>query len=847
MIKLNHAISLSALSLLTLTAVSCQDEDLGYTSDQIAYRANFEKTFGKVSDIPTWDFSSYNLARLGLAGGPSYVGNTRAGGTNYSGSVPGAIPASGIILDTYPTDVDKETAGDGKEFYPVEANTLSWLNENLKESATDPLNVTKGLPFVLAKPTDNFAIIPIYQGHSGMSWDLHLVDATTKNDYTIWTKSQGLRYQVDFNDNPAIDVALDEIYKQTQIWDKDTEQEQNFGSQETFIPLSYLFKAYDESFGAIEVSCQMPNNGDKGAWFKGWFVKGGYNSSTNQFEINEVLFKNNNGDPIDFNYPYQDGESYIFKHTFTADEAKKMSAAAKEDKLFFAVWDNKGWHTVGAECFFGSNESHRGTFHVKTTDGNSHKSWIYLDGVISHEVGHTIGQSVVQGQPINIDKSKINGDFFLYLKITKEDSWHDDYDKKDACQRSDEGMMVALPITGTKAPTNLGSNEYMIIGCEDVHTTASDWDVNDIVFLMVGESTLPRVKETLVKKRYMIEDLGSTFDFDFNDIVVDVTQTQTKLPNGTKETPVTTATLKHLCGTIPFRIKIGNTFLGNNNGKNGIFNGCNENDSYYGCDPAAKHYEEYKTAINCVIDGWDPEENNIIVTTWPNKNTSDTGWKDEGESGFLGEYPESSSTFTFPTNGSYPYIIATDQDVEWMPESVNVPVRWFDLWPDEYYDHTGENKPEQPQQPQHPETNEEYGTEINYRADGEYGADVFIGKILGGKESITLTFVPQNGNTFSFKGCIGGSYPVDGSKWGQTNDSFDVNCTDGKTAIEVTLSLNDKQSTNIVSEYGIGSTYDAKLVLWNDEYNEIYIGGDKVTNTTIDRYFVNSKIKVYYK
>ena len=103
MINHSYAIYFSALCFLSL-AVSCQDEELGYTADQIAYRTNFEKAFGKISDVPTWDFSSYNLARLGLQGGPT-VGMTRAGGfTNpgYTG-ITDATPAqnNNYILAIY--------------------------------------------------------------------------------------------------------------------------------------------------------------------------------------------------------------------------------------------------------------------------------------------------------------------------------------------------------------------------------------------------------------------------------------------------------------------------------------------------------------------------------------------------------------------------------------------------------------------------------------------------------------------------------------------------------------------------------------------------------------------------
>ena len=78
----SRILSLAAglIASVPLFLSSCQDEDYGYTSEQIAYRTNFEKKFGKIKDIQTFDMSSYNLNRLGLQGGPKYSGQTRAAG-----------------------------------------------------------------------------------------------------------------------------------------------------------------------------------------------------------------------------------------------------------------------------------------------------------------------------------------------------------------------------------------------------------------------------------------------------------------------------------------------------------------------------------------------------------------------------------------------------------------------------------------------------------------------------------------------------------------------------------------------------------------------------------------------
>lgn len=830
---------------------SCQDEDFGYTSDQIAYRTNFEKTFGKVSDIPTWDFSSYNLARLGLAGGPGASGMTRASYSNpgYTGRTD-ATPASDnsyiLASNQAPTGLGLDAMTD--DYYKVEPGTLSWLDTNLKEGEQDPLNVTKGQSFVLGKPTDNFAIIPIYQGHAGMCWDLHLVDKGTNTDYTIWSKSQGIQYFVDFNDNVLIEVRHDDIVEYDHTNHKDVISFNDI-----------YFEDYDCD-GDLELTITLPANRN----LKGKFEN---NNGDILWEINTLpdgcsvsSYTNSSGNTeYEYFFNNKDNSSAkAFTLKFSKDNEKSW-IQAKGIKFWVhenhVTWNDHDYY----KCYFKYYEdiSNRILVNVKYNK----TKWVDLETSnnhgkeLSNEAGHTVKRHAVQAKPIVIDKSKITGDFYLYLKITQEDPDNggaSGYGVEGSCQRSDEHMMVALPCT---QPTNIGRNEYMIIGCEDSNTALSDWDVNDIVFLCVGQGSLPKVQEVVAAKRYMIEDLGSTFDFDFNDIVVDVTQYRYKNylgnyldnsgdysiapSNVANAKTITKASLKHLCGTIPFKIQIGSTILGT-----GKYDGCNEgcDPEGDGCDPTT-HGNIYKEAFDCEIEGWDPAANNIAVTTWP-KQAGTTGWNDNGNDNYLGTHPDGGSSFSFPTKGQFPYIIACDQTVMWMKESVNVPRSWFSTWPTEYPNNPGiHNQGTNPE----PEP-EAYGTEINFTADGRYGANVTLGKILSDKTSITLTFVPQNNNTFSFKGCIGGSYLSDEDWiWQQTSQSINVNCSDGSSAVEVTLNLNNEAGDNIVRTYGIGSTYDATLALWSDVNNEIYIGGTKVTKDNITDNFVNSKIKVYYK
>lgn len=197
------------------------------------------------------------------------------------------------------------------------------------------------------------------------------------------------------------------------------------------------------------------------------------------------------------------------------------------------------------------------------------------------------------------------------------------------------------------------------IGMEDRYDY--DFDYNDMVMVMVGNpDTPPTIKiendnydvTTNITKRYMIEDLGATDDFDFNDIVVDVTENTTVKHRVTYELNAAgervklvkdivyatdkkqKATIRHLGGILPFTLKVGNTAFDEMEGQ---------------LDKDVK--------IEKNISGWNPETNNISISV-KQKN---------------GAFFE----IKFPKAGDVPMIIAVEPTQEWMPERRCVPESWF--------------------------------------------------------------------------------------------------------------------------------------------------------------------------
>ena len=211
------------------------------------------------------------------------------------------------------------------------------------------------------------------------------------------------------------------------------------------------------------------------------------------------------------------------------------------------------------------------------------------------------------------------------------------------------------------------------IGIEDIAEGLSydrtDNDFNDLVLAVIGNPDVPQEKiieedqyevETCVPKRYMIEDLGSIGDFDFNDIVVDVEDytvethkvtyengiIKTDKVESTKSAP-SKAVIRALGGTIDFELKIGNTTWKKSESEYVVTTMYNTQGTI--------DYD--KVLAEFEVSGWVASDNNISVTV-----TEKSG---------------NVYTITFPKKGTAPMIIAVDPTQKWMGERKSVPSSWF--------------------------------------------------------------------------------------------------------------------------------------------------------------------------
>lgn len=228
-----------------------------------------------------------------------------------------------------------------------------------------------------------------------------------------------------------------------------------------------------------------------------------------------------------------------------------------------------------------------------------------------------------------------------------------------------DNMMLSLE--NAQKPQSISvDNDVTIIGCED-NETGSDKDYEDLVFMIYGHPVPPteRVEEveTAKTKRYFMEDLGSTDDFDFNDVVVDV-QTERKkityiykgdtdeLVSKTETSLPDQAIVRAAGGTMDFTLTIGSTTWTKSEH---LAFGNMWNTGWGG---TAINY----TAVLDVpftVEDFDAARNNITVSVVGNGGSGDV------------------KTITFPKAGEAPMILAVDPTTNWMNERVSIPKAWF--------------------------------------------------------------------------------------------------------------------------------------------------------------------------
>lgn len=323
---------------------------------------------------------------------------------------------------------------------------------------------------------------------------------------------------------------------------------------------------------------------------------------------------------------------------------EKSNSEIQKGDIQIKDGDSDEWHNL-----HGGGQSWENWNSLYNTDGSD--KWL-ADG--SQNI-----VTAVRSIPYTFHDFPVGANMYFYLDVTVSGSgdWDGKYHEMNnvgAHESSLKGQMLALQ--NVPRPANIAEdNEVMIIGCEDADLKDSDWDCNDVVFLVYGKTVPKPIKieegdeiEEVKTVRYMIEDLGATDDFDFNDIVVDVTEIRTIYPtytNGvvTKWTETgkrQEAVIRHLGGRLPFILKIGNK------------------------EYAAGGQDTFQTSPDLKLDD---------VTGW-------TGLSGVHNINIQVQQKDNQGVYNnvkFPRAGEAPMIIAVDPSQAWMSERQSVPESWF--------------------------------------------------------------------------------------------------------------------------------------------------------------------------
>lgn len=658
--------TLLPLLALGMVATSCQDEDFGFTKQDVfnsAYSRTVQNLFGNVAPDQSWDFTSSATTRAT----EDYVSIcTTVGDDLYNALYP------------------------GQKYYTIKTSTVNWFRENLEEGVRHDGD---RFSFKIRK-NEQFEILPVYVGWSVLCTELHMVidqgGNSTPEDILLFKK------------NPLHTDAdnYDEGYKvcedgPTIIQKRDycpTCRGCGWHSNKKCTVCGG--KGVIKNSNGAWINCDACKA--HGYWCETCQGLGFVGAADGEFACtlcdangNSVCLEcAGDGRTVqggDTNCPYCHRSKIrpctVCNGTKKANACPNctpekchqdwrwMSGVAECKDGHIVIRDNVIENYHGGDFWY--NVSNPWDINTRATK-NGYQSGDHAAVRFSNFSHSMDAYEELRATSYIVDANKMNlpegTEIWFYLKVTNGD------EKTPTgtvlTSHSDRMMLVDMP-----TPDNINPNyTCKIIGIDDSFN--SDSDHNDILFMVVSNEE-PEIiiyedeEVKTIKKRYLCEDLGSAFDLDFNDIVVDVTQTtkrpykiNTETGDITWDPAIITqeATVKHLCGTLPIQVQVGEYVFGRvtDPTDNDLTKLQLEGDATALASTKVAEQGKSNTANNCPdvtaqITGWKPDKNNVTVKVWMNGldgTSKDDVWISE-----------------FPTPGSKtPYIIAVDQDFQWMPE-----------------------------------------------------------------------------------------------------------------------------------------------------------------------------------
>lgn len=233
-----------------------------------------------------------------------------------------------------------------------------------------------------------------------------------------------------------------------------------------------------------------------------------------------------------------------------------------------------------------------------------------------------------------------SGNWYAYYTSTTDLNTKNNYNPVTTVR---EFKITAATNTGDKV-----ERTYWGFDCDGAENGLVD------LICLVDDYTIPNP----IIKRYMIEDLGTTDDTDFNDIVVDFKDDQLGHQ---------TATIRAMGGTLDFTLNVADSPVWTKSVNGPTLTPAVNVEDMVNTNPNDISFS--KELAKFSISGWNPDENNISVTVTYKDETSKTG--------------KTLYTIPFPKVGQVPMMFATDPSVNWMIERYDFPKWWLEVHSEE--------------------------------------------------------------------------------------------------------------------------------------------------------------------
>lgn len=574
--KLINSLVYALLSMTTLAILaSCQDEDFGYTTEEVragVYDRNFIKHYGDINPNQSWDFSAFGLIdRIAAARkAAEEAGMTR--GTGDFDSDSWCPKETSVTIDGQTITATKTAPNSFTESHDL----IQWVKKRLMEGDYR-LNKGDGKTnkeefsqrFSMIATEKSFQLMPIFQGIDNTIWDLHAVVEWTddaqkyqKADIVLWRKSEGMNMK---GERPNLLGESIQDY------------------------VSDLQSGLNDGFSSVANL-----------------------SSASSSKVNP---------------------NYDVRY-----ETTRLAADIKTQSVTVTGYPTEGRSTINFYLHILQDNDN-----VNSSMTGTYKNTFWSDG---REYEDQMSSNIVV-LPVQVDIVE-----------------YKDYE-------------IVLMGCETALSSKLGGKTYTNSTDGTKHDYGDD-DMNDIVFLLIGDKDTHKLPELVnhneISKRYFFEDLGSVVDWDFNDVVLDMTQ-EIYVEDNQKKIKQT-ATLKHRCGTTPFDL-----YLTDRDGKpteklnfdeleaNGHIPGVNEGEEMEASQTIVLVNELYQSSNTYK---WIPSANNVGIKVYPS-STPYEGKVDEGQyntDGIWSEYKERNQ------GSNIPRVFVADRSVWWTAENQNFPNMW---------------------------------------------------------------------------------------------------------------------------------------------------------------------------